>query len=59
MQPETGYRNVIIVDNLPIVTPEKYEKLSNLLKKVLNQIAPLRDDAIFMPLDPVTKQTSG
>lgn len=32
--PPPGLHNVIVVDNVPVITPEKIEKLTNALRKV-------------------------
>lgn len=42
---ETGFGSVIVVDNLPAVPEEKYEKLANVLKKIYGQIGNIRDGA--------------
>ncbi|KAM0877047.1 hypothetical protein ACQ4PT_035764 [Festuca glaucescens] len=31
---EMGFANIIVVDNLPVVPPEKYEKLENVVRKI-------------------------
>ncbi|KAF7085558.1 hypothetical protein CFC21_088970 [Triticum aestivum] len=43
---EIGFANIIVVDNLPVVPREKYEKLEN-------------EGGLWMPTDPETKKTQG
>jgi hypothetical protein len=35
---DTSYTNVIIVEGLPVIPPEKLEKLSNMVKKVFSTV---------------------
>lgn len=34
---EAGYGNVIVVDNLPVVSPEKFAKLEVVVRKIYSQ----------------------
>ncbi|KAJ3692030.1 hypothetical protein LUZ60_012380 [Juncus effusus] len=56
---ETGFGNVVIVDNLPVVPPEKYEKLEGVVRKIYGQIGAIREGGLWMPLDPATQKTLG
>ncbi|KAI8475850.1 MAG: eukaryotic initiation factor [Monoraphidium minutum] len=55
----SGFGSVIVVDNLPAVPEEKYEKLANVLKKIYGQIGSIRDGGVYMPKDPETKMSKG
>jgi len=46
---EIGFAKIIVVDNIPVVPPEKYEKLRNVLTKIFGTIGTIRE--LYMPLD--------
>jgi len=56
---ESGFGSVIVVDNLPVVPEEKYEKLVSVLKKIYGQIGHVRDGGVYMPKDPKTNMSKG
>ncbi|EMS45026.1 Eukaryotic translation initiation factor 3 subunit B [Triticum urartu] len=56
---EMGFANIIVVDNLPVVPPEKYEKLENVLRKIYGQLGVIKEGGLWMPTDPETKKTQG
>ncbi|ONK77270.1 uncharacterized protein A4U43_C02F4820 [Asparagus officinalis] len=56
---EGGFRNIIVVDNLPVVPPEKFEKLENVIKKIYGQIGVIKDGGLWMPVNPDTQKTLG
>ncbi|KAF9612679.1 hypothetical protein IFM89_003154 [Coptis chinensis] len=56
---ESGYGNVIIVDHLPCVPPEKFEKLEGVIRKIFSQIGVIKEDGLWMPVDEVTQKTLG
>jgi hypothetical protein len=45
LRQETGFGNVIVVDNLPVVPAEKFEKLNNVVMKIFSQIGEIREGA--------------
>ncbi|KAF8067212.1 R1 [Scenedesmus sp. PABB004] len=51
LETETGFGSVIVVDCLPVVPEDKYEKLTNVLRKIYSQIGNVREGGIFMPKD--------
>ncbi|KIZ03095.1 Eukaryotic translation initiation factor 3 subunit B [Monoraphidium neglectum] len=51
LETASGFGSVIVVDNLPSVPEEKYEKLVNVLKKIYGQIGNIRDGGVYMPKD--------
>ncbi|XP_010245655.1 PREDICTED: eukaryotic translation initiation factor 3 subunit B-like [Nelumbo nucifera] len=59
LESESGLGNIIIVDNLPVVAPEKFEKLEGVIRKIYSQICVLKEDAIWMPVNPETQKTLG
>lgn len=59
VQTETGFGSVIVVGNLPVVPPEKYDKLCTVIKKIYSQIGNIREGGMHMPLDEAGKQTKG
>ncbi|MQL80266.1 hypothetical protein Taro_012703, partial [Colocasia esculenta] len=56
---ETGFSNIIVVDNLPVVPPEKFEKLENVVRKIYSQIGVIKEDGFWMPVSPETNKTLG
>ena len=59
MEFESGFGNVIVVDNLPVVPKEKFEKLEGVIRKIYSQIGVIKDDGFWMPIDPETQKTLG
>ncbi|THU54819.1 hypothetical protein C4D60_Mb11t00070 [Musa balbisiana] len=56
---EAGFGNIIVVDNLPVVPPEKFEKLEGVIRKIYSQIGTIREGGIWMPVNPDTQKTLG
>ncbi|CAN6319117.1 unnamed protein product [Urochloa humidicola] len=56
---EMGLSNIIVVDNLPVVPPEKFEKLENVIRKIYSQIGAIKENGLWMPVNPETKKTYG
>ncbi|GFZ00756.1 eukaryotic translation initiation factor 3B-2 [Actinidia rufa] len=56
---DAGFGNIIVVDNLPVVLKEKFEKLEGVVRKIYGQIGVIKEDGLWMPLDPVTQKTLG
>ena len=56
---DTGFGNIIVVDNLPVVPKAKFEKLENVLKKIYNQLGVIKENGLWMPVDPDTGVTLG
>ncbi|KAF5743376.1 hypothetical protein HS088_TW09G01444 [Tripterygium wilfordii] len=56
---DTGFGNIIVVDNLPVVPLEKFGKLEVVIRKIYSQIGVIKEDGLWMPLDPETKKTLG
>jgi translation initiation factor 3 subunit B len=43
------YSNFLIMDHVPMVNEEKLPKLLSVLKKILSQFGPLKEEGIFLP----------
>lgn len=56
---EGGFGNIIVVDNLPVVPKEKFEKLEGVVRKIYGQIGVIKEDGLLMPVDPDTQKTLG
>ena len=56
---DSGFGNVVLVDNLPVVAPEKYEKLENVVRKIFSQMGTIREHGLVMPIEEETKKTKG
>ncbi|KAJ0770166.1 putative eukaryotic translation initiation factor 3 subunit B [Helianthus annuus] len=42
-----GFGNIIIVDNLPIVRREKFEKLEGVVRKIYSQIGVIKENGLL------------
>lgn len=51
LETDTGFGNVIVVDNLPVVASEKYEKLEGVIRKIFGQIGVITQNGLMMPRD--------
>ncbi|CAN6218213.1 unnamed protein product [Urochloa humidicola] len=56
---EMGFANSIVVDNLPAVPPEKFEKLGNVIHKIFSRAGAIKDGGFFMPVNADTNVTYG
>lgn len=56
---ESGFGNIIVVDNLPVVPKEKFEKLEGVIRKIYSQIGVIKEDGLWMPVDPETQKSLG
>ncbi|TKY74837.1 Eukaryotic translation initiation factor 3 subunit B [Spatholobus suberectus] len=56
---ESGFGNIIVVDNLPVVPKEKFEKLEGVVRKIYSQIGAIKEDGLWMPVDSETDKTLG
>ena len=56
---DSGFGNIIVVDNLPVVPREKFEKLEGVIRKIYSQIGVIKEDGLRMPIDPETNKTLG
>ncbi|KAI5647582.1 hypothetical protein M9H77_33587 [Catharanthus roseus] len=56
---DQGFENIIVVDNLPVVPEEKFEKLEGVVRKIYSQIGVIKEDGLWMPVDPETGKTLG
>ncbi|KAI3449011.1 hypothetical protein Pfo_005676 [Paulownia fortunei] len=56
---EEGFGNIIVVDNLPVVPKEKFDKLEGVIRKIYSQIGIIKEDGLWMPVDPDTQKTQG
>jgi translation initiation factor 3 subunit B len=54
---DMGLSNIVVVDNLPVVSPEKYEKLEKVVRKIFSPHGVIV--GLWMPTDPNTQMTYG
>ena len=54
---ESRFGNIIVVDNLLVVPREKFEKLEGVVQKIYSQIGVIKEDGLWMPVDPETEKT--
>lgn len=56
---DSGFENVIVVDNLPVVGPDKFDKLEGVVRKIFGQIGTIKEKGLWMPLNQETQKTHG
>ncbi|GAB4828263.1 Eukaryotic translation initiation factor 3 subunit B [Ancistrocladus abbreviatus] len=56
---DQGFGNMIVVDNLPQVPKEKFEKLEGVIRKIYSQIGVIKEGGLWMPVAPDTEKTLG
>ncbi|KAI9100011.1 hypothetical protein K1719_024229 [Acacia pycnantha] len=56
---DSGFGNIIVVDNLPVVPREKFEKLEGVVRKIFSQIGAIKEDGLFMPFDSSAEKSLG
>lgn len=56
---DSGFGNIIVVDNLPVVPKEKFDKLVTVVRKIYSQIGAIKEDGLWMPVDPATEKSLG
>ncbi|XP_059651708.1 eukaryotic translation initiation factor 3 subunit B-like [Cornus florida] len=56
---DSGFGNIIVVDNLPIEPKEKFEKLEGVIRKIYSRYGVIKDHGLWMPVDPNTEKTLG
>lgn len=59
MEFDAGFGNIIVVDNLPVVPREKFEKLEGVIRKIYSQIGVIKEDGLWMPVESDTQKTLG
>lgn len=59
LETESGFGSVIVVGNLPVVPPEKYEKLCAVIRKIYSTMGNIREGGLYLPTDDETKSTKG
>ncbi|KAL8259794.1 hypothetical protein R6Q59_027747 [Mikania micrantha] len=45
---DDGFGNIIVVDNLPIMTKEKFEKLKGVVQQINSQIEVIKHNGLYM-----------
>lgn len=48
---DNGIGGIIVVDNIPEVPKEKFEKLENVIRKIYGQIGVIKEGGLWMPVD--------
>ncbi|XP_076889765.1 eukaryotic translation initiation factor 3 subunit B-like [Bidens hawaiensis] len=56
---DAGFGSIIVVDNLPVVPREKYDKLEGVVRKIYSQIGVIKENGLWMPVDEDTGKTLG
>ncbi|KAK6804239.1 hypothetical protein RDI58_002023 [Solanum bulbocastanum] len=59
LEEDQGFGNILVVDNLPVVPKEKYEKLEGVVRKIYSQLGVIKEGGLYMPVDPETQKTLG
>ena len=55
---EIGFANTIVVDNLPVVPPEKFERLGDIIRKIFSCTSAIKG-GFWMPVNEDTNMTYG
>ncbi|KAI3722941.1 hypothetical protein L2E82_34165 [Cichorium intybus] len=50
---------VIVVDNLPVVPREKFEKLEGVVRKIYIQLGVMKENGLWMPVEEETGKIRG
>lgn len=56
---EDGFANIVVVDKLPQVSQEKYDKLTSILKKIFGASGRIREGGLHHPVDESTNMSKG
>ncbi|KAL8214149.1 hypothetical protein R6Q57_003598 [Mikania cordata] len=56
---DAGFGNIIVVDNLPVVPKEKFEKLEGVVRKIYSQTGVIKENGLWMPVEEDTGKTRG
>ncbi|KAK4379539.1 hypothetical protein RND71_001401 [Anisodus tanguticus] len=56
---DNGFGNILVVDNLPVVPKEKFEKLEGVVRKIYSQLGVIKEGGLWMPVDKETQKTVG
>lgn len=59
VQTDSGFGNVLVVDNLPKVGPEKFDKLTQILTKIFSSVGRIREGGMYHPVDKETNASKG
>ncbi|KAL4518998.1 hypothetical protein Ndes2526A_g00106 [Nannochloris sp. 'desiccata'] len=59
IQVESGLGNIVVVDNLPQVPQEKYEKLTAILRKIVSASGQVSEDGLHHPMDAASGLSKG
>lgn len=59
LKTESGFGNVLVVDNLPSVPPEKFDKLTTILHKIFSGPGRIREGGLLHPVDEASKMSKG
>ncbi|KAF7153188.1 hypothetical protein RHSIM_Rhsim01G0145200 [Rhododendron simsii] len=54
-----GFSNIVVVDNIPIVPTEKFEKLEGVVRKISSQMGVIKEEGLWIPIDPASQKTLG
>ncbi|KAK9924080.1 hypothetical protein M0R45_032468 [Rubus argutus] len=57
LEEDLGFGNIILVDNLPVVSREKFEKLVSLIRGIYGRFGTIKED--WMPHDPNNNKSLG
>jgi translation initiation factor 3 subunit B len=54
-----SFGTVIVIEGLPVATPDKYQKLYEFIGKLASAIGPIVENGINMPKNPSTGSSEG
>src|SRR5436190_538768 len=56
---EKGLDTIIVVDNAPVVDQSRVAKLLTFIKKIFKNVGEIKENGIFMPMDPEPEPETG
>ncbi|PWA46069.1 hypothetical protein CTI12_AA512430 [Artemisia annua] len=56
---EQGFGNVIVVDNIPVVSCETFDKLEGVLRMIFSRCGVIKENGLWIPVEEGTGRTRG
>ncbi|KAL6655310.1 hypothetical protein ACP70R_006136 [Stipagrostis hirtigluma subsp. patula] len=56
---EIGFANIVMVDNLPVIPPEKFQKLEKIIRGIFSSVGVIKEGGLWIPVNPYTNETYG
>ncbi|KAM0010303.1 putative transcription factor WD40-like family [Helianthus debilis subsp. tardiflorus] len=56
---DAGFESIIVVDNLPVVPPKKFDKLEAVVRRKFSRFGVIKENGLWMPVEEDTGKTRG